>query len=135
MDTSHSPPEAAEGAAVACPTELTDGEREAVHKKEPAVRHHDYRGKLLPQQFCRLEQGTPCPVKTAPAAEVREKVPVVPSHEGIPCVFGINPDQFAAQADGNDLRIGQLGILDIPPQGNFRRRKAAVQVVNNDINS
>ena len=41
-------PDATESAAVAGPSELADGKREAVHDKEPAAWHHERRGEFLP---------------------------------------------------------------------------------------
>ena len=79
------------------------------------------------------EQCPPCPVEAAPAAEVRKKVSVVPLHEGIPCVFGIDSGQLAAQADGNDFRIRQPGIQNMPSLGYFWRCIAAIQLIDDDI--
>lgn len=74
------------------------------------------------------------PVKTCAAAKFREQVPVVLFNKGKPGVFGVNTDQFPADANCDDFRVGKLSIQYIASFTDCIRSILGIQVINNNIN-
>jgi len=98
-----------EGVAITRPSKLTDRKREAIDYKKTAVWDGKNLANLLTEQFGHLQKGPSGSIEPGTAAQIWEKMPVIAFYKGIPGIFGVYTDEFAANTQGNNLRVRQFG--------------------------
>ena len=104
-----------ERTAVAGTSKFTDRKRKAVKHKITAGRYWKGIDQFLPEQLRHRQKRPPGSIEPGTAAEPGKKVPVVTLHKRIPGIFGIHPNQIAADAQSDDFRGGHFCGIHIFP--------------------
>ena len=104
-----------EGVAITRPSKLTDRKREAIDYKKTAVWDGKNLANLLTEQFGHLQKGPSGPVEPSTTAQIWKKMPVVAFYEGVPGIFGVYTNEFAANAQGNNFRVRHFGGIRVSP--------------------
>lgn len=124
----------AERTAITRPSKFADRKREAVNDEIAAAWDRKNPTNLLTEQLRNLKKSSSGSVKPGAAAQIWEKMEIIPFYKRVPGLFGIHANEFAANTQGDNLRVRHFSSIHISPFGNRYGNKLLVQIVNDGKN-